>query len=122
MIEVKAIDHICLWVRALPEAKTYYETVFGFACVPKDGDDSTLVVESEHVHFFVSESPDQEDFLPRQHISFQVDSLDAVIQRLRDLNVTHYDVGEVQFFTHKNYKWCEWRDPSGIRLECVEII
>ncbi len=122
MIKPLAIDHICLWVRSLPEAKHYYETVFEFTCTPRADDSTTLIVESEHVRFFISESPDGEDFLPRQHISFQVSSLDTVIQRLQDLNVTHFEVGEVSFFTHKNYKWCEWRDPSGIRLECVEII
>ncbi len=27
MIQPKAIDHICLWVRSLAESRGYYETV-----------------------------------------------------------------------------------------------
>lgn len=61
-------------------------------------------------------------FVAKQHISFEVESLARVIENLNALGITDYEVGEVGFFVHKNYKWCEWRDPSGIRLECVELI
>ena len=121
MIKVNAIDHVCLWVRSLSEAKAYYETLFGFVCKPREEDQHTLFVESEYVHFFISESKEDHEFLSRQHLSFKVDSLDEVVQNLQKLNMADYEVGEVKFFTHKNYKWCEWRDPSGIRLECVEL-
>lgn len=122
MIRTKAIDHVCLWVRSLSEAKDYYEKVFGFVCTPREGDDTTLVVESENIHFFLSENGNASEFLSKQHISFEVDSLNQIIESLEALGISEYDVGEVSFFVHKNYKWCEWRDPSGIRLECVEMV
>ena len=122
MITAKAIDHVCLWVRSLPEAKMYYEKVFGFTCTPREGDETTLVVESERVHFFLSESKNGNELIPKQHISFEVESLDRVIKSLHEMGISEYRIGEVTFFVHKNYKWCEWRDPSGIRLECVELV
>lgn len=121
MIRAKAIDHICLWVKSLPEAKTYYEKVFGFSCTPRDGDENTLVVESEHIHFFISESENGNELLSKQHLSFEVDSLEQVIETLDEMGISDYEQGEVNFFVHRNYKWCEWRDQNGIRLECVEI-
>jgi len=121
MITPKAIDHICLWVRSLAEAKVYYETVFGFSCTPREGDASTLVVESDKVHFFISEASEVSPFLSQQHLSLEVDSLSRVIEQLQELGISDYSTGDVDFFTHRNYHWCEWRDPSGIRLECVEI-
>jgi catechol 2,3-dioxygenase-like lactoylglutathione lyase family enzyme len=121
MIHAKKIDHICLWVRSLTEAKNYYEKLFGFTCTPREGDNNTLVVESEDVHFFISESKSESDFLKNQHLSFEVDSLQQVITTLIELGIADYQQGEVEFFTHKNYKWCEWKDPSGIRLECIEL-
>lgn len=120
MIKTKAIDHVRLWVRSISEAEDYYQKVFGVICVPRKGDDKTLVVESENIHFFLSESEDENEFLSKQHLSFEVESLDQVIESLKELGISDYDVGEVDFFVHNNYKWCEWRDPSGIRLECVE--
>jgi len=122
MIIAKSIDHVRLWVRSLPESRDYYQKVFKFSCVPREGDAGTLVVESEHVHFFLSESANDSEFISKQHISFEVESLNQVIQNLKALGISDYEVGEVGFFSHRNYKWCEWRDPSGIRLECIEVV
>ncbi len=126
MIKTKAIDHVCLWVRSLSEAKEYYEKVFGFVCAPKKEDETVLVIESDNVHFFLSECNNKNDIatklLSKQHISFEVESINRVVKELKAFDITGYDVGEVRFFVHNNYNWCEWRDPSGIRLECVEKI
>ena len=121
MIKPNAIDHVCLWVQSLAEAKNYYEKLFGVTCMPRDGDDNILVVESERIHFFISEATSDSPFLAKQHISFEVDSLTQVIATLKQMGIHDYHTGEVDFFRHRNYKWCEWRDPSGIRIECVEI-
>ena len=56
MIRAKAIDHVCLWVKSLSEAKIYYERIFGVRGTPRDGDEYTLIVELENIHFFISES------------------------------------------------------------------
>jgi catechol 2,3-dioxygenase-like lactoylglutathione lyase family enzyme len=122
MIETKAIDHVCLWVRSLSEAKDYYEKIFGVVCTPREDDATALVVESENIHFFISESKNGSEFLSKQHISFEVETLNQVIMTLNEMGISEYEVGEVSFFVHKNYKWCEWRDPSGIRLECIERV
>lgn len=121
MISPLAIDHTCLVVTSLPRAKAYYEKLFDFTLRPRDGDPRTLVVESPAVHFFLTESPDAPpEFLRLQHISFRVADLDAATARLRELDVADASEGRVAFFRHQNYRWCEWRDPDGIRLECVE--
>ena len=122
MIKTQAIDHVSLWVRSLSDAKDYYEKVFDFVCTPRENDNSTIVVESENVHFFISESKSDSEFLSKQHISFRVESLEKVIEKLKSLGISEYKVGQVSLFIHNNYKWCEWRDPSSIRLECIEII
>ena len=122
MICAKTIDHVCLWVNSLSEAKSYFERVFGFVCKHRANDNSTLVVESENVHFFISETKNENNFLAKQHLSFEVESIAHVISALKEMGITEFDQGEVSFFAHRNYKWCEWRGPNGIRLECVEII
>jgi catechol 2,3-dioxygenase-like lactoylglutathione lyase family enzyme len=122
MIKTKAIDHTWLWVRSLTEAKSYYEKVFGFECSPREGDKSTLIVESDAIHFFLRESKNASFHFSNQHLSFEVESLDLVIAALNEMGVCDYETGEVEFFKYKNYKWCEWKDPSGIRLECVEVL
>lgn len=64
----------------------------------------------------------------RQHweelfgFSFRVKNLNEVIERLGSAGIDDYATGAVDFFAHNNYRWCEWRDPDGIRVECVEII
>lgn len=122
MIEAKAIDHICLWVRSLTEAKLYYEQLFGFLCTPKKNDENTMCVESNSVHFFISEKSQDDDFIANQHISFEVASLREVIDNLHKAGINDYETGKTSDFLRRNYAWCEWRDPSGIRLECVEHI
>lgn len=116
------IDHACLWVRSLALSKTYYEQLFGFTCRLRHGDATTLVVESSQVHFFISENTGDDVFIAKQHLSFAVANLDEVIDKLRQSGITDYTTGQVDFFSNRNYKWCEWRDPDGIRLECVEYI
>jgi len=36
--------------------------------------------------------------------------------------ITELTMGEFRQFRYHNYKWIEWRDPDGIRLEYVESI
>ena len=122
MINAKAIDHVCLWVKSLSETKNYYKKIIGVVCTPRDGDENTLVVESENIHFFISESKNEYDFIPKQHLSFEVESIDHVVNTLDEFGISDYVLGEVNFFIHRNYRWCEWRDPNGIRLECVEML
>lgn len=122
MIQTKAIDHICLWVKSLSDSKTYYENIFGFTCTPREGDENTLVVESENIHFFICESASENEFISKQHLSLEVDSLDNVVDTLSKFGISDYELGEVNFFRYRNYKWCEWRDPNDIRLECIELI
>jgi len=122
MIKAKKIDHVCLWVRSLSEAKDYYGKVFNFECRYRENEQNTLIVESDKVHFFLSEEKMEILFLSKQHISFTVESISEVVDNLSKLGITDYTVGKVDCFKRHNYKWCEWRDPSGIRLECVEMV
>jgi len=122
MIEALEINHVCLFVPSLSEAQEYYEKVFNFRCSIRDTDHGTMMVESPQVHFFFSEYKNEKECLSKQHISFTVNSIDEVIIKLEKLGVVEYTIGESDCFKHNNYKWCEWRDPSGIRLECVEIL
>lgn len=122
MIQLNKIDHVCLWVRSLAESRVYYETLFGLSCRQREGDPTTLLVESNSVHFFLAEAGPDTDFTDKQHLSFEVDSLATVIETLEQMGISDYSTGQVNFFETRNYKWCEWRDPSGIRLECVEVI
>ena len=91
MIHAKAIDHICLWVKSLAETKSYYERVFGVTCIPRVGDENTLVVESENIHFFISESKNGGELISKQHISFEVESLEQVINTLNEMGIYDYE-------------------------------
>jgi len=79
------------------------------------------MAESPNIHLFISEVRGvSTDFLSRQHLSFEVDNLDHVVSALKEFGISGYETGEFEMFQHRNYKWCEWRDPDGIRIECVE--
>ncbi len=121
MIEPKAIDHTTLFVRSIERSKAYYQRLFAVDCKVREDSPGTLVVESPHIHFFLVEDPEAPaDFVAKQHLSLQVDDLDQAMEILADRGVTGTSAGEVTFFRHNNYRWCEWRDPDGIRLECVQ--
>ncbi len=122
MIEAKNIDHINLIVSSLDQTKDYYERVFGFNIVPRENNPQTLVVESKHVHFFITQIENvPEAVMQNQHISFEVEDLDSVIEALAGIGITDCKIGEIGFFQYQNYRFCEWRDPDGIRIECVEV-
>ncbi len=122
MIETKNIDHINLIVSSLNKTKDYYERVFGFNIVPRENNPQALAVESKHVHFFITQIENvPEAVMQNQHISFEVENLDSVIEALSRLGITDCKIGEIGFFQYQNYRFCEWRDPDGIRLECVEV-
>ncbi len=123
MIHPEAIDHTCLVVTSLDAAHRQFADWFDFTFTLRAGDPQTLVVESENVHFFLMQIEDApETFLRLQHISFRVSNLDEVIERLRLTGIDDFTTGMVDFFAHQNYRWCEWRGPDGIRVECVELI
>ena len=122
MIEPIKIDHVCILVSDLDRSKRYYERLFDTKCRSRDDRPKMLLLETKNVHFFFSESDANTEFLASQHLSFQVDNLADVITKLESLNIADYKTGRVDFFERDNYRWCEWRDPDGIRLECVVLI
>ncbi|MEM7346464.1 MAG: VOC family protein [Chloroflexota bacterium] len=123
MISPLAIDHVSLFVRSVVRTQTYYTQLFDVVCQPWVNDATVLLVESPTIHFFLIEAPDLPAiYLAKQHISFEVDDLTHMITKLNGAGITDYTTGQFEAFTHHNYKWCEWRDPDGIRLECVERI
>ncbi|MDY6857350.1 MAG: hypothetical protein SWO11_22130 [Thermodesulfobacteriota bacterium] len=71
------------------------------------------MVESPKIHFFISEVQGvSTDFLSKQHLFFEVDNLEHVISALEELGISDYKTGDFGIFQHRNYKWCEWRDPE----------
>lgn len=116
-----AIDHVTMHVRDLDSTRSYYQDVFGFCCTElADRQPRTLQLEASAVHLFIAESPDMDaEFVRSQHVSFEVDSLASVIEQL-DARGESYQLGEYRGFDVRNYRWCEWRDPEGVRVECVE--
>lgn len=122
MIVAKQIDHVCLWVSSLTETQEYYRNLFGFECRPREHDPNSIIIESPYLHFFISESRELPfQFLRKQHLSFRVDDLDSVIENLHLRSIRPYETGTVDFL-QQNYRWCEWRDPDGIRLECIQLL
>ncbi|MEL6270584.1 MAG: VOC family protein [Chloroflexota bacterium] len=113
-----AIDHVCLLVSDLTAAKVYYEDVLRVTCRLHPGAEKTLMVENEQVHFFLKEVDAPREFLRLQHLSLAVDDLEPVAAML-DARGIAYERGRFEGFAHRNYDWLEWRDPDGIRLECV---
>lgn len=123
MIEPRKIDHVNLLVSSLDKSKDYYQRIFGFNIVPRESNPQTLVVESKYIHFFMTQIEDVPEAVMRnQHISFEVEDLDSVIKALAEMGITDCKIGEIGFFRHRNYRFCEWRDPDGIRVECIEVI
>ena len=122
MIEPTSIDHICLFVTDLNRSKIYYGQLFGARCWLRENDSNTMIVEAEHIHFFLSQMSKNSSFIPNQHLSFRVTDLSKVIEKLKELGINEYEIGTVDYFKRNNYRWCEWRDPDGIRLECVELL
>ena len=122
MIQPKAIDHICLWVRSLAKSRAYYEALFDLECTERVDSPGTLVLESRYVHFFMQACRGDSGSIGKQHLSFQVDHLNEVTARLENAGINDFTTGEVRFLKTRNYAWCEWKDPDGIRLECIERI
>jgi hypothetical protein len=96
--------------------------LFGAKCRLREDDPKMLLFEAKNVHFFLSESKANVEFLSLQHLSLQVSDLTDVVSKLEAMEIVEYKIGVVEFFERDNYRWCEWRDPDGIRLECVELI
>jgi catechol 2,3-dioxygenase-like lactoylglutathione lyase family enzyme len=122
-MKLRAIDHVTLQVPDIRVARRYYEEVFGFSCRELSNEGSkSLQLEGGDVHFFITEMPAVDpEVVRRQHISFEVDSLTPV-RDLLDKRGESYESGEYSGFRTRNYRWCEWRDPNGIRVECVEHV
>jgi transposase InsO family protein len=97
--------------------------VFGFSCSDLQTEEGrVLQLETESVHLFIVEASELDpDSVRRQHVSFEVAELGPVAQEL-DLRGEAYATGQYTGFRSRNYRWIEWRDPVGIRVECVEPV
>jgi catechol 2,3-dioxygenase-like lactoylglutathione lyase family enzyme len=121
MIDLQGIDHVCLLISDLKKSKIYYEKLFNIVCKPHPNDATTLMVESPFVHFFIKEINAPQSFLGYQHLSFKVPTLGVIIREL-EMNNISYETGTFTYFTNSKYRWVEWRDLNGIRLECIEAL
>lgn len=77
-----------------------------------------FALERGPVHFFLEESDVQKAFLSKQHLSFAVEDLSEIKQRLTEKDIA-YEEGTTKLFQRGAYQWVEWRDPDGVRVECV---
>lgn len=114
------IDHTTLLVSDISKSKEYYSEILQLKCNMLSSDDKVLTVESENVHFFIIEDKNITNY-SNQHLSFNVNCIMDVIHLL-DLKKINYKTGIFREFKYIKYKWVEWNDPDGIRLECTENI
>lgn len=122
MIEVLRIDHICLFVSDINRSKKYYDDIFGTISRVHPNDDKTYMFETPNIHFFIKEVNLPIECYGYQHLSFEVKSINDVLEILKAKTEIKYQTGQFNSFNYNNYKWLEWRDPDGIRLEVVERI
>ncbi|ULQ58620.1 VOC family protein [Brucepastera parasyntrophica] len=116
------IDHICLLVKNLDKSKTYYETVFSLSGKRHPADASVYMLENRDIHFFIMETDAPDQFIREQHLSIEIESIEKAEKILAECGITDYEKGIFNAFDYRNYKWIEWRDSNGIRLEFVEYI
>ena len=122
-MELRSIDHVTLYVNSIDNVKEFYRDIFDLSCkeVSKNGE-NYLIIENDAVHFFIMEDHDiNPAFVAKQHISFAVDQLKNVIERLKFHNLS-YETGQYRGFKTRNYHWCEWLDPESIRVECIQYV
>ena len=122
-MELRSIDHVTLYVNSIDNVKQFYQDIFNLSCkeVTSDGT-SYLIIENDTVHFFIMEDPDVTPvFVAKQHLSFEVERLESVIEKL-EVHQLAYETGYYDGFKARNYRWCEWLDPESIRVECVQYV
>jgi catechol 2,3-dioxygenase-like lactoylglutathione lyase family enzyme len=122
VIDVIGIDHICLLVSDLEKSREYYEKLFNVACKFHPRDDKTLMLETNKIHFFLKEIKMPSEFYENQHLSFETLNIDMAAEKLKQCKIENFEIGVFNDFRFNNYKWLEWRDLDGIRLECIEKI
>lgn len=120
-IKVIGIDHVCLMVSNLEKARGYYQSIFGLSVKPHPRAENTLMCEDENTHFFLEQVGFPAEFLSKQHLSLRVSDRKKIMDTLQSLGIP-FETGKFEGFEHHNYFWVEWRDPDGIRLECIELI
>lgn len=120
-IQASSIDHTCLLVSNLEKARGYYQALFSLKIRPHPNADRTLMCEDGNIHFFLEEVDFPSEFLSKQHLSFRVTDRQKIMDTLQSLGIP-FQTGKFEGFEYHNYYWVEWRDPDGIRLECIELI
>ena len=122
MIDVIGTDHICLLVSNLEKSRGYYEKLFNVICRFHPKDNKMLMLETSKIHLFLKEIKMPSEFYENQHLSFETLNIDMVAEKLKQSGIENFEIGVFKNFKYSNYKWIEWRDPDGIRLECIEKI
>jgi len=122
-VKINNIDHTTLYVNSIDSVIKFYAELFEFTVTPGVSEDGRyLMVENDQIHFFILEDASiSKKFIAKQHLSFSVPSLKPVYEQLKSMGVS-YQRGTFNGFKKRNFDWCEWIDPEGIRLECVEHI
>lgn len=115
-IKIKTINHVGLPISDRPRAMKVYRDVIGLRVIPHQVDGNTLAwTESEDgsmVHLIDPPASGGKD--GRQHVAFEVDDLDVVIEALREAGVALSNEPGVR---HDGQRHLFVHDPDGNRIE-----
>ncbi len=116
------IDHIVIMVSDITQSKEYYKNLFQLDVKAHPTDNNIIMLENSEIHFFMIETNFSKEVLNKQHLSITTDSIDKSRSLLIKNGIIDFKEGTFLSFKYRNYKWIEWNDPDGIRLEFVEIL
>lgn len=117
-LKATSMDHVNMTVKNLKESVKFYKDLFGFEVKKEQPEDKSKIIGNDSIKLCLYEEPDMKPEGGIAHFGFHIQNFDDIIQKCKELGVTIYYDGPVQFEKSRSIYIS---DPSGYDIELSEV-
>jgi len=117
-LKATSMDHVNMTVKNLEESVKFYKDLFGFEVKKEQPEDKSKIIGNDSIKLCLYEDPGMKPEGGIAHFGFHIQNFDDIMQKCKELGVTIYYDGPVQFEKSRSIYIS---DPSGYDIELSEV-
>jgi catechol 2,3-dioxygenase-like lactoylglutathione lyase family enzyme len=117
-LRATSMDHVNMTVKNLDESVEFYKKLFGFTVKKEQAEYKSKIIGNDSIKLCLYEDPDMKPEGAIAHFGFHIENFGDIMEKCKELGVTIYYEGPVQFEKSKSIYIS---DPSGYDIELSEV-
>jgi lactoylglutathione lyase len=101
-LRATSMDHVNMTVKNLDESVEFYKKLFGFTVKKEQAEYKSKIIGNDSIKLCLYEDPDMKPEGAIAHFGFHIENFGDIMEKCKELGVTVYYEGPVQFEKSKS--------------------